>query len=178
MLSKVLEEFVKRGVHLSHDCEFFKTFVPILHKQRVELEAEEDEANEEEENEEDDADKDGEEDEDEGEDGDDDDDEDELDAVMQELAKCYYLLFGVKVRKYKTTYDDVDNLLVREEDAAAGATPSSSRGKPKVERVPPSPDFCVGLWEFVKVFCDKASGGRERQTQVQNVKEVLEAMRA
>jgi len=109
--------------------------------------------------------------------------EDEMDVVLAELAKCYYAMFGYKLRGFRSEYDWVDNLIksAAEDGAASG---DGRRGS----RVREGGDVAVGpsgklsealaldLWSFVEPLaapqgCGKFQGGTPAE-----VRDILRAI--
>jgi len=85
-----------------------------------------------------------------GEDEDSDDDS-EMHGLMQELAKCYYAMYGFKVRAFRSEYDWVDNLIrSASEEGAEGEARRCSKAREGDIKGKMNETLALDLWSIVQ----------------------------
>ena len=105
-----------------------------------------------------------------------DDDEDEMDSVMQELAKCYYAMNDLRVRKFKSEYEWVDTLIKSSNDDGSGV--ESRRGSKSREEgagktaAKLNESMALDLWGFVEPLVQR-KGGKFVGVTPSELKEIL-----
>ena len=102
---------------------------------------------------------------DEQEEGDNDGDEvhEKMSRVMQELAKCYYAMLGLKARQFRSEYEWVDKVLnyYKEEDDRGGNKSKDGMMVSACCRLTEKDSqLALDLWDFVKPLAVPKTGGK------------------
>jgi len=111
----------------------------------------------------------------EGED-DSDDDDSEMEKLMQELAKCYYAMHDFKVRKYRSEYDWVDNLIASEEGTEGEARRGSKVREGGAGEGKLSEPLALDLWSFVQPLAQREGGKFVGGASLNELKDLLKAI--
>jgi hypothetical protein len=110
-----------------------------------------------------------------GEDEDSDDDS-EMHGLMQELAKCYYAMYGFKVRAFRSEYDWVDNLIrSASEEGAEGEARRCSKAREGDIKGKMNETLALDLWSFVQPLAQR-EGGKFVDASPAELKDILKAI--
>ena len=110
-----------------------------------------------------------------GEDEDSDDDS-EMHGLMQELAKCYYAMYGFKVRAFRSEYDWVDNLIrSASEEGAEGEARRCSKAREGDIKGKMNETLALDLWSFVQPLAQR-EGGKFVEASPAELKDILKAI--
>ena len=110
--------------------------------------------------------------------------EQQQDEIDREMARCYYVMYGLRVPAHQLDYEGLDALPPREDESAfAGPTGpglaagrAAGRAANRCAALIPEPEVCMELYGFLRPHAEKALRGRKPEPWLKEGLELVERL--